>query len=154
MQVKEYISSTKHTNRIDIICEVCGYTERVNLKDGQPVPECPTCNPAYKKVDVQIRWHQLFEQKMPPALRRERWAEWKEAALAEGEEGSEMVDYWVKDYVEETCCGCLHRDNDWCKYGELPCSVNPILTIQQGIIGMACCGAGYEAKLEQGDLFK
>lgn len=64
-----------------------------------------------------------------------------------------MVNYWSKDNVEETCSGCIHRDNDWCKYAELPCNINPALTIKEGIIGMACCGAGKQIESKQLELF-
>ena len=63
-----------------------------------------------------------------------------------GKRGKEMVNYWSKNNVDVTCFGCKWRDGDWCKESELPCNVNPILTINgSGTIGMACCGTGYEA---------
>jgi len=108
----------------------------------------------YKPVDKTIRWSDLFKVEMSAWLRRERWEEWKAKAIeGDDERGREMVDYWAKDNIEETCAGCIHRDNDWCKHSELPCNVNPILTLQTGQIGMACCGIGYHADMKQGELF-
>lgn len=107
----------------------------------------------FKKVDVTIRWPDLFQKEMSPTLRRERWEKWKEIANNTDERGREMVAYWSVDNVEETCSGCIHRDKDWCKFNEFPCNVNPVLTLQHGMIGMACMGLGYEAKPEQLELF-
>lgn len=104
----------------------------------------------YKPVDVTIRWPDLFQKEMSPKTRRERWEKWKEVARNTDEQGREMADYWSNS--EETCTGCIHRDNDWCKYNELPCNVNPILTLQHGQIGMACMGLGYQAKPIQQEL--
>jgi hypothetical protein len=108
----------------------------------------------YKPVNKKIRWHDLFTKDMAAWVRKERWEEWKAKAVeGDDEQGKEMVDYWAKDNIDETCAGCIHRDNDWCKYAELPCNVNPVLTLQNGIIGMACCGVGYQASMKQGELF-
>lgn len=107
-----------------------------------------------KPVTKQIRWPELFGESgkdMSEKNRRRRWEEWKALLIADGEQG--MVDYWAKDNLEETCSGCIHRDNDWCKYNGLPCNVNPILTFRAGIIGMACMGLGYQSKPEQLELF-
>lgn len=98
----------------------------------------------FSKVDLQIRWEDLFQNVMSPELRKQRWDDWKALAMADGEQGKQMVDYWAKDHIDETCEGCIHRNNDWCEFAHLPCNVNPILTIQHGMIGMACQGVGYE----------
>lgn len=107
----------------------------------------------YKDLSVGIRWPDLFQKDMSPKVRRERWEKWKEIASGHDEQGREMVAYWSTENVDETCSGCIHRDGDWCKYQELPCNVNPILTLQHGQIGMACMGLGYQAKPEQLEMF-
>lgn len=105
----------------------------------------------YKPVDVSIRWPDLFQKEMSPEIRRERWEKWKEVAGNHDEQGREMVAYWSNS--DETCTGCVHRDGDWCKHSDLPCNVNPILTIRHGQIGMACMGLGYVADSAQPELF-
>jgi len=105
-------------------------------------------------VTKQIRWPQLFgaePEDMPEKTRRQRWEEWKRLLIKDGEQ--EMVDYWAKDHVDESCAGCIHRDQDWCGYSGLPCNVNPILTFRMGMIGMACMGLGYRPNYKQGELF-
>lgn len=99
------------------------------------------------KVKRKTSWVELFGEKgsdMSEDVRRERWEEWKKIAIEAGEQ--EMVDYWVKDNIEETCSGCIHREEDWCRSYGLPCNVNPILTLRSGIIGMACMGLGKEVE--------
>ena len=50
-----------------------------------------------------------------------------------------VAEYWQD---AEACDGCIHISGDWCRLQELPCTVNPILTMRHGMIGMACMGAG------------
>lgn len=87
-------------------------------------------------------WEELLGKKqreMPDTLRRERWEKWKQVATEQGEE--DTVEYWTSP---EACENCIHRDDDWCQLMELPITVNPILTMDHGMIGMACMGAGKE----------
>lgn len=113
-------------------------------------------NTVLPAVALTSRWHEILGSKpndIPYEIRRQRWEEWKSLGMKAGKRGKEMVNYWSKDNVDETCFGCKWRDGDWCKESELPCNVNPILTINgPGIIGMACCGTGYEPK--QLDMFE
>lgn len=46
----------------------------------------------------------------------------------------------------EGCFGCKHlnKKNIWCKLQNIPATINPILTLRLGIVGMACMGAGKE----------
>lgn len=53
----------------------------------------------------------------------------------------DMRNYWNNP---ESCIGCIHLDGSWCNYMSLPCTVNPLLTISGGMIGMACMGIGYD----------
>lgn len=46
----------------------------------------------------------------------------------------------------ETCYNCSHLNGSWCKLVDLPCTVNPILSFQFGIPGMACRGAGLKCQ--------
>lgn len=53
----------------------------------------------------------------------------------------------------EACEGCRYLTSDaWCNNFSLPCTVNPITTFKNGIMGMACMGLCYENK--QITLFK
>jgi hypothetical protein len=100
-----------------------------------------------KPVDLRIRWEELFgsgDKEIPPPIRRERWEEWKRLANEDGEHGREMVAHWSTENIDEACFGCKHQDKDWCHYSKLPCCINPVLTFPHNIIGMACCGVGYE----------
>lgn len=90
------------------------------------------------KVTLKISWTDLLGTKatdMPDALRRQRWEQWLALSSDYGRE------YWTDT---EGCEGCKHLDGNWCKLQELPATVNPLLTIHGGMIGMACMGAGYE----------
>lgn len=107
-------------------------------------------NPVKRKTS----WAELLGEKredMPDKERRSRWEHWKKLAIKAGDQ--EMVDYWTKDNAEETCSGCVHRDGDWCKSEGLPCSINPVLTFQYSIAGMACMGAGKQVMAVQQTLF-
>ena len=102
-------------------------------------------------VKQKTTWHELFGRKqfdMPDRLRRERWEQWKALTNAVGDK--DIVEQWADT---SDCNGCMHLDKDWCKYAHLPCTVNPILTMVMGMIGMACQGVGYEAIPKQQTLF-
>jgi hypothetical protein len=101
------------------------------------------------KITLKSRWNEIFRQEDPEDVRRQRWEEWKRIALAAGEK--EMVDHWTDT---EGCHGCLHKNGDWCENTGLPCTVNPYLTMRQGMgIGMACMGLGFDDGINQGELF-
>lgn len=105
-------------------------------------------------VKRKTSWVELLGEKretMSDRERRARWEQWKSLARKEGDH--DVVDYWAKDNVEETCSGCVHRDKDWCNIAGLPCNINPILTMQGGMIGMACMGVGKELAPVQQSLF-
>lgn len=70
--------------------------------------------------------------------RRARWAEWLKLAKIDGKDGHK---YWCD---KSECFGCKHLRGSWCELQELPCTVNPYLTIKHGMIDMACMGAGRE----------
>ncbi len=72
--------------------------------------------------------------------RKQRWNEWKQLAIKEG--STELVELWE---TSEGCDGCKHFNTkeNWCNSQSLPCAVNPILSFQKGIIGMACMGVGF-----------
>lgn len=91
-----------------------------------------------KPVELGSRWFQILGNKrneMPDNIRRERWEQWK--ALAIADDCKELVDYWTNC---SGCGNCINKDKDWCKLQELPCCVNPILTYQHNVIGLACMG--------------
>ncbi|RPE05528.1 hypothetical protein EGT74_24400 [Chitinophaga lutea] len=110
--------------------------------------------PEIEPVKRETSWAELLgvnREAMSDKERRARWEEWKAMARKAGD--SEVVDYWAKDNIDESCAGCVHRDKDWCKLAELPCNINPVLTLQSGMIGMACMGAGKQTAPIQQTLF-
>lgn len=93
------------------------------------------------------RWPEIFGETradMPDDIRRQRWEQWK-ALCAKEPDGKEIVEQWTN--IDETCLGCIHKDGDWCTREQLPCSVNPVLTFQYNMEGMACMGTGYESQM-------
>lgn len=99
--------------------------------------------PLLPPVKAKTSWVELFGGNgadIPPDIRRERWEQWKRLADAE------VVEWWsdVEGCVDRG--DCVHLDGDWCSLCGLPASVNPILTMRHGMIGMACAGAAYEPK--------
>lgn len=91
-------------------------------------------------VTLESSWMQILGNKrgdMTDSTRRERWEQWKKIAVKNG--AADFVEYWG-DTLE--CLGCAHLDNDWCNLSQLPCTVNPILTYRNNIMGMACMGFG------------
>lgn len=105
-------------------------------------------------VKLTSRWLEILgnnRSEMPDETRRQRWEEWKALCL-KAEDGEAVVKTWTD--CSETCTGCMHKDKDWCRLQQLPCTVNPILTFDSNMIGMACMGAGFNQKeLTQGVLF-
>lgn len=54
-----------------------------------------------------------------------------------------------------SCCfGCKHLNekNIWCKLQNIPATINPILTLRTGMVGMACMGMGREVWIQLGIL--
>lgn len=76
---------------------------------------------------------------MTETERRERWAAWLKLSRGGGDKGA-GARWWMN---ASECIGCDHRRGAWCKLMGLPCSVNPILSFRQGMLGMACMGAGH-----------
>lgn len=98
-------------------------------------------------ITLTIRWHELFGENpadITPELRRKRWEEWKALGNKTDAQGRRMAKVWSKS--DEKCTNCAHMDKDWCNAFGLPCTVNPVLTYRHNMIGMACGGAGFEAK--------
>ncbi len=92
-------------------------------------------------INLDDTWENICKSK-------ETWLAW--CFLAENND-KEMYKYWTT--LEGCCfdgiyCDQLDKKNAWCELQELPCRVNPFLTIKHGIIGMACMGA-YEGIYEQ-----
>jgi hypothetical protein len=98
-------------------------------------------------VELKISWLELLDV-ADPKVCRQRWNEWKRLALAAGEK--DLVDLWTDT---EACRECKYLNEDWCLRAELPCTVNPYLTVKHGTIGMACMGMGHDDGINQGELF-
>lgn len=71
----------------------------------------------------------------------EQWREWLDIAK---QQAPDAADWWDTD---ECCNDCRHFDraNVWCYLANAPASRNPVLNM----LGMACCGAGYEKTPKQ-----
>lgn len=98
-------------------------------------------------ITLQSRWPDLLGETkadMPDNIRRYRWEQWK-ALCAKEPDGKEIIEQWT---TAERCAGCIHKDNDWCKLQQLPCTVNPVLTYQYNMKGLACMGIGYESQMK------
>jgi hypothetical protein len=92
-------------------------------------------------VTLTMSWADLFGPRgTPPKTRRARWAAWLRLALHG--EARDAAFWWARS--TEECDGCEHRRGGWCGLMGLPCTINPILTIRHGMIGMACMGGGYK----------
>lgn len=99
-----------------------------------------------KPVTLKSRWFEILGNKqddMPDDIRRERWEQWKSLAIKKGGSSKEMAEYWTDT---SACHGCIHKEGDWCRLQQLPCTVNSVLTFKENIIGMACMGDGYETE--------
>lgn len=94
-----------------------------------------------KPVTLKISWTDLFPRDADAAILRQRWAQW--LRLARRKPDPDAARYWT-DASE--CLGCIHKRGGWCTLQELPCTVNPVLTMRYAMIGMACMGAGYTSK--------
>ena len=90
-----------------------------------------------KKISLKSKWEDFKK----PA----DFVAWLALAKADGQG---MDAYWGD---LEGCVGCVHIDceNVWCNLCDAPATRNPILNM----LGMACCGAGYEGKPDQLSLF-
>lgn len=99
--------------------------------------------PVLKPVKLKTSWVELFGNKgdATPDERRKRWETWKKLAA----KNSEMVEFWSStEGCHDERGTCKHLDCEWCTLAGLPASINPILTMKHGMIGMACMGAGFE----------
>lgn len=106
-----------------------------------------------KAVTLNSNWADLFgknSDELTPEQRKSNWEEWKRLANEAGD--SDIVYKWTD--CKETCSGCVYQNVDWCNYMGLPCSVNPVLTLKNGMKGMACMGTGYKkAEVVQTQMF-
>jgi hypothetical protein len=98
-------------------------------------------------VTLKISWHDLFSKDMPEEIRKERWQTWKKLAIKNGDK--DLVGYWTDI---SACYKCDQRKKDWCNLQGLPVTINPYLTMDYGILGMACMGL-YRSNDYQPDLF-
>jgi hypothetical protein len=88
-------------------------------------------------ITLESSWPEIIGDK-EPAKRMENWRAW--LALSD----DDAREYWNDD---SACAGCVHLKKNpfaWCSLVGLPATVNPLLTIKHGTIGMACAGAAYE----------
>jgi hypothetical protein len=108
------------------------YITAKNMADEPMADELP--------VSLDCKWTELFGSAIPENQHRKKWEEWKQVARDAGAE--DHVNFWSDT---EACRGCKHLDGDWCRKVELPCTINPYLTLQRGLgPGMACMGMGHD----------
>jgi hypothetical protein len=83
-------------------------------------------------VALTSTWAELFPAGAADGTHRARWAVWLRLARRKDREQAVM---WARGHE---CHNCAHRRGGWCVQIGLPCTVNPILTVRHGMIGMAC----------------
>jgi len=95
-----------------------------------------------KSVELESSFEEILgsrQSEMSEAIRRYRWARWLKLARRE-DKG--RVKCWMEP---EGCKDCInHRGKAWCSEFALPCTVNPIVTFREGVLGIACMGFGYQ----------
>lgn len=91
-------------------------------------------------ITLESQWLEILPKDATTAERRSRWAQWLRCARSYDRS---LATGWMP---EERCQGCANRRGGWCALQQLPCSVNPILTVQHSVPGMACMGLGREPK--------
>jgi len=99
-----------------------------------------------------VRLESSFEQilgareiEMEEKTRRHRWAQWLKLARATDRDVAKL---WMEI---DDCTDCINRrGRAWCDMQALPCTVNPILSFREGMLGMACCGMGYQSEVKDG----
>lgn len=97
----------------------------------------------FEQISKLSSFEQIFGRTIAEYTEDERTARWEKIASFPG--GKEVKEYFSNS-IE--CSDCRHFQNGWCAYASLPCGVNPVLTFQRGIVGMACRGVGRE-EIEQ-----
>lgn len=101
----------------------------------------------------EIRYYSSFEQILGKTQqtytkeeRKERWNK----CISEFEKNnkSEFIEVWNGPGGDGTCCECIHFNpvDGWCVLLGLPSTVNPILSFQHALPGLACMGVGKETK--------
>jgi hypothetical protein len=106
-------------------------------------------------VTLRSTFEELFGHNSTEKTEEERkanWAEWKRIAIAHGDK--DQVDGW------SDISGCYHDDrkcihlshDGWCDLAGLPCTVNPYLSFNYGMVGMACIGCGFDDGINQQEL--
>lgn len=70
----------------------------------------------------------------------ENWLNWLDIVKKK-----DMLMYEVWSDLE-VCFNCKHlnKKHVWCKLQNIPATINPILTLRCGMVGMACMGGGRE----------
>ncbi len=88
-------------------------------------------------ITINTKWEDFKTPK--------QWREWLDIAVIET---PDCADWWSTD---EGCQDCIHYDSEnvWCNLAVAPASRNPVLNM----LGMACCGLGYERTPKQLCLF-
>lgn len=93
----------------------------------------------FEQISKLSSFEQILGRKKSDYTEDERKARWNKAMDIPG--GKRVKEYYSNLYE---CVYCKHFQNGWCGYASLPCGVNPILTYQDGSLGLACQGIGNE----------
>lgn len=82
--------------------------------------------------ELNVSWESL--------LILENWRNWLSVAK---KKDKLLYEVWSD---LEGCFECKHlnKKDVWCKLQSIPATINPILTLRLGMVGMACMGAGKE----------
>ncbi len=94
----------------------------------------------FDEICKMSSFEQILGRKISEYTEDERKARWEKAMSFPG--GKKVNEYYTN--ISE-CFGCKHFQKGWCASTSLPCGVNPVLTFQFGMVGMACQGLGFES---------
>lgn len=103
-------------------------SEIEQLREQYPVP--------FEEICLYNSFAQILGKKPEDYSEDQRKLRWNKIMSL----NSKMKRHWSDT---SSCSGCIHLDNKeaWCNLQGMPCTVNPLLTYNTGMIGMACFGA-------------
>lgn len=102
---------------------------------------------------AEIKYYSSFEQILGKTVhdysredRKSRWNKCVEEFKTNGKK--ESINVWIEPGGDGSCLECVHcnHSDGWCILMGLPSAVNPVLSFQHALPGMACMGAGKQTK--------
>ncbi|MCJ8153217.1 hypothetical protein MKJ01_05505 [Chryseobacterium sp. SSA4.19] len=102
---------------------------------------------------AEIKFYSSFEQILGKTVndyskeeRKSRWNKCLEEFRSSGR--NDLIEVWTEPGGDGSCLECVHYNlgDGWCVLMGLPSAVNPILSFQHALPGMACMGVGKQTK--------